>query len=207
MNFNDYAKEWDNDYRIERAKRIANAIEKAVDFSKVGSVMEFGCGTGLISFNLLDRLNQNCKVVDLIDSSEGMIEIVKNKISLLNAFTLRGIVIDLVNESWTSTYDLIYTSMALHHITDLDGILKKLTSLLNSDGTLCIVDLNEEDGSFHEHDHSFEGHHGFNQESLKELLANLGYRDIESNTFYYGLKGSGNNKVAYSLFLLKATKI
>ena len=40
-------------------------------------VLEFGCGTGLLSFSLMDRIGTAL----LVDSSEGMIDIVRKKIA------------------------------------------------------------------------------------------------------------------------------
>ncbi|NEI75067.1 class I SAM-dependent methyltransferase, partial [Rhizobium lusitanum] len=68
MNFDKYAKEWDDEERINRAKIISEKIEKTIPMNKDYSVMEFGCGTGLISFNLQDKFGK----ITLVDSSEGM---------------------------------------------------------------------------------------------------------------------------------------
>lgn len=68
MSFNDYAKTWDTDERINRAKIIAQEISNSIEFGKNYSAMEFGCGTGLISFNLHDKFEG----ITLVDSSKGM---------------------------------------------------------------------------------------------------------------------------------------
>ncbi|WP_263486813.1 class I SAM-dependent methyltransferase [Clostridium estertheticum] len=76
MSFDDYAKTWDTDERIDRAKIVANEISKSIDINKNYSAMEFGCGTGLVSFNLYDKF----KNITLVDSSKGMIDILGSKI-------------------------------------------------------------------------------------------------------------------------------
>jgi len=63
--------------------------------------------------------------------------------------------------------------------------------------------LDEEDGSFHKNHPEFDGHNGFNQEELSKTLKSCGFKDIESNTFYYDEKTIENEKVKYSLFLMK----
>ena len=80
MNFDDVAREWDNEKRIERAKVIANKIKTTISVTESKMAMEFGCGTGLISFNLSDVF----KNITLIDNSEGMINVVNEKIKKLN---------------------------------------------------------------------------------------------------------------------------
>jgi ubiquinone/menaquinone biosynthesis C-methylase UbiE len=104
------------------------------------------------------------------------------------------------------SYDVIYTSMALHHIIDIKTTIKNLHRLLKKDGYLCIIDLNEEDGSFHKEEKEFKGHNGFNQNDLKNLLLETGLKEVESNTFYQNEKIVKEMKVEYSLFLMVARK-
>ena len=101
-----------------------------------------------------------------------------------------------------NNYDIIYTSMALHHIIDTETTLRNLHRLLKEDGHLCIIDLDEEDGSFHREEKGFNAHNGFNQNALKSLLFKIGFKEIEVNTFYNGVKIVGSMKVSYSLFLM-----
>jgi hypothetical protein len=63
--------------------------------------------------------------------------------------------------------------MALHHITDLDRVLTSFAALLARGGSLAIVDLDHEDGSFH--GEGFAGHHGFRRPELARQLAAAGF--------------------------------
>jgi ubiquinone/menaquinone biosynthesis C-methylase UbiE len=203
MNFNDYAKTWDSEIRINRAATIANEISSSICINENLSAMEFGCGTGLVSFNLYDRF----KSITLVDSSKGMIDILNSKIAKYEVTNMVAYNLDLsINSSLDIKYDVIYNSMVLHHIHDIISITKKFNKLLNKDGYLCVVDLDEEDGSFHKNEHEFDGHNGFNQVDLKQILVNSGFKDVESNTFYYDEKTIDGEKIKYSLFLMKARK-
>jgi len=203
MSFDDYAKTWDTDKRINRAKKIANEIRNSIDSENNYSAMEFGCGTGLVSFNLYDKF----KKITLIDSSNGMMEILNSKINESKVNNMVTNCVDILEEdSIDMKFDVIYNSMVLHHINDTEAIIKKFHELLNKDGYLCIVDLDEEDGSFHKKYPDFDGHNGFNQEKLKSILLKVGFNDIESNTFYYDEKIIEGQKINYSLFLMKARK-
>ena len=203
MSFDDYAKTWDTDKRINRAKKIANEIRNSIDSENNYSAMEFGCGTGLVSFNLYDKF----KKITLIDSSNGMMEILNSKINECKVNNMVTNCVDILEEDSLDTkFDVIYNSMVLHHINDTEAIIKKFHELLNKDGYLCIVDLDEEDGSFHKKYPDFDGHNGFNQEKLKSILLKVGFNDIESNTFYYDEKIIEGQKINYSLFLMKARK-
>lgn len=203
MNFDDYAKNWDTDKRINRAKIIANEISNSIDINGNMSAMEFGCGTGLVSFNLFDKF----KNITLVDSSKGMIDILNTKIDKYNINNMSTFHLDILHENLLDMkFDVIYTSMVLHHIPDTAGIIKNLYKLLNNDGYLCIVDLDEEDGRFHKEYPDYDGHNGFDQEKLKSILNYAGFKDIESNTFYYGEKIIEDEKINYSLFLMNARK-
>ncbi|AOR23784.1 class I SAM-dependent DNA methyltransferase [Clostridium taeniosporum] len=203
MSFDELAQKWDTDRRIKRAKIIANEISKSINSNKNYSAMEFGCGTGLISFNLYDKF----KDITLIDSSQGMIDILNCKIKeykVNNMFTNHMNILE--EKNLNMKFDVIYNSMVLHHINDTESIIKKFYGLLNEDGQLCIVDLDEEDGSFHKKYPDFTGHNGFNQEKLKNILINIGFKHVESNTFFYDEKIINEEKHNYSLFLMKARK-
>lgn len=203
MSFDDYAKNWDTDKRINRAKIIANEIGNSIELDENYSAMEFGCGTGLVSFNLHDKF----KKITLVDSSKGMIDILNSKISNYKVNNMVTQHLDITNEnSLSEKFDVIYNSMVLHHILNVAEIVKIFYELLKNDGYLCIVDLNEEDGSFHKEYLDFDGHNGFNQEALKRILIEAGFNDVESNTFFFDEKSVGSIKTNYSLFLIKARR-
>lgn len=203
MSFDEYAKNWDTDKRISRAKIIANEICNSINIDESYSVMEFGCGTGLVSFNLYDKFNK----ITLIDSSKGMIDILNTKINKYKINNMAPKHLDIFNEDLEDEkFDVIYNSMVLHHINDINGIINKFYRLLNNNGYLCIVDLDKEDGSFHREYPDFNGHNGFNQNELKDILDSEGFSDVESETFLYDEKIIDGKKVNYSLFLMKARK-
>ncbi|WP_238885271.1 class I SAM-dependent methyltransferase [Clostridium sp. YIM B02551] len=203
MSFDEYARNWDTDIRIKRAKVISNEIIKSLDIKEGLRAMEFGCGTGLISFNIYDKF----KNVILVDSSQGMIDIVKDKIIRYEVTNMIPYKIDILNEEFElKNFDVIFSSMVLHHVEDISKITKKFYELLNTLGTLCIIDLDKEDGSFHRNEPHFKGHNGFDQEELKNILIKIGFRDVEIKTFYRDKKVIDDKEFGYSLFLLKARK-
>jgi len=202
MNFDDVAREWDNEKRIERAKVIANKIKTTISVTESKTAMEFGCGTGLISFNLSDVF----KNITLIDNSEGMINVVNEKIKKLNLKNINSYSYDLVENSLDEKYNIIYSSMALHHIVDIDRILKRFYNMINSNGTLCIVDLNEDDGRFHKSEVGFTGHNGFSQEWMKSILEANKFTNVKSQTFYKSSKVIDDEEIEYSLFIMTADK-
>lgn len=204
MNFDIQSITWDDERRKSRAKLIAEEISKSIQIEKQYTALEFGCGTGLISFCLNDKF----EMITLVDTSKGMIDVLNSKIESFEIDNMKAYQID-INENHTlpgDSYDVIYTSMALHHIIDTEATIKNLYKLLKSDGYLCIIDLDEEDGSFHKEEKDFNGHNGFNQNDLKNVLLKAGFKGVESTTFYEDEKVVEEIKVKYSLFLMTGRK-
>ena len=199
MDFDEKASSWDSESRAQRAKIIAEEISKTVQLESHYKALEFGCGTGLVSFNLYDK----CQHITLVDTSKGMIDVLNQKIQNSSIKNMTAINVD-INKCTPSIgkFDVIYTSMALHHIKDTETTLKNLFNLLNNGGYLCIVELTEDDGAFHKAEKDFDGHNGFNQGFLKNLLGNIGFENISSRVFFNGERNIDGENVIYSLFLM-----
>lgn len=204
MNFNIEAINWDNERRVKRAKVIADEIINSIEIKEKCHALEFGCGTGLVSFNLIDKFEN----ITLIDTSKGMIQTLNSKIQEYKIKNMTALNVDINEDKKirSEKFDTIYTSMALHHIIDVRTTLKNLYEMLESNGYLCIVELVEDDGSFHKSEKDFNGHNGFNQNKLKKLLEELGFKNVLTNIFYNGVKAFDDVKVNYSLFLMIGRK-
>ncbi len=202
MDFDAKAQEWDNDpVKLERAAAVAAAIRNQVRLSPDLSALEYGCGTGLLSFALSRELG----AITLADSSAGMLAVLREKIAASGADHLRPMRLDLtVDPLPAERYDLIYTLMTLHHVSDVDRILRDFHALLRPDGALCIADLDREDGSFH--GVGFDGHHGFEREALRDQLARAGFGEIQFDTCYMMRKSQGEGAREYPVFLAVARK-
>ncbi|HEX2947843.1 MAG TPA: class I SAM-dependent methyltransferase [Clostridia bacterium] len=197
------ALDWDNDPgKVERAKSVAEVIKETVCLTKDMTAFEYGCGTGLLSFNLHPYL----KCINLADSSKGMLSVLNDKIVKYQITNMTTSNVDLTkqNEAFQS-YDLIYTLMTLHHIMDVDNILNIFYKMLNQSGYLCIADLDEEDGSFH--GDGFEGHNGFNKVDLEEKLKSIGFKIKHYQICFEVVKDlDGEKQKRYPLFVMVAQK-
>jgi tRNA (cmo5U34)-methyltransferase len=201
--FDGKAATWDmNPVHWERSKVIAELLIKATEKNgKQMKALDFGAGSGILSFMLREHL----KEITLVDGSEGMINVIKNKIADGGITNLKPVHIDIEKESFNGGYDLIFSQMVFHHIEDIDGVLKKLHSFLNSGGMIAIADLYPEDGSFHGEE--FTGHLGFDPEELAARLSNSGFINISHQECFVMKKvlENGENK-EYPIFLLLAYK-
>ncbi|MDD3723433.1 MAG: class I SAM-dependent methyltransferase [Lutibacter sp.] len=205
--FDKQAKEWDNDpKKIERATTIAKEITDFIRPNKTMNAFEFGCGTGLLSYQLKDFFG----TITLADTSEGMIKVLQEKIANENIKHFKPLFIDLLEDGFTVTeneYEVIYTLMTLHHIDDTNKILKIFNTMLKTDGYLCIADLVKEDGSFHSNVPGFDGHNGFDREKLSAILLKNGF-EIAYNEIPLVIEKEIDKKVRkYPVFLMIGKKI
>jgi SAM-dependent methyltransferase len=205
MNFDEKAKDWDKDPgRVERAAIFASEILKFLGDIKLENALEFGSGTGLVSFCLKDRFHS----ITLADNSEGMIEVLKDKIKNESIINMKPLCVDIFKEkNILSGYDILYTLLSLHHIKDLSKIFGLFNSILKPGGYLCIGDLVTEDGSFHYRDPEFDGHKGFDTEEIKKQISSNGFR-FESESVFYEIEREVNFQIKkYPLFLIIAKKL
>ncbi len=202
MNFDEKAREWDlNPMRIERAQAVAAAIRRHIPLSSQMSVLEYGCGTGLLSFELRQELGE----ITLADNSSGMLQVLREKIAAAQAPNLFPMQLDLLIDPLPDRrFDLIYSLMTLHHIPDTARILSLFHRLLQPNGYLCIADLDQEDGTFHKE--PFEGHLGFDRQALAELASVVGFEVLGFETVYQMVKIVAGQQRAYPLFLMTARK-
>ena len=197
------ANDWDkNNVNLERAREIANQLLEIVPFRPEMKVMEFGAGTALLSFMLKDLFTS----ITLIDNSREMIRICNEKIAQTKSAHIKAIKIDLETEYFEDKFDVIYSQMAFHHVSDIGKIVHKLHHLLKEGGMLAIADLYPEDGSFH--GEGFTGHLGFDPEWLSELLNQSGFENVTFNECFVQKQiNSDGKQKEYPIFLMIASKI
>ncbi len=196
------AKDWDTPSKIERARSIADAIRSNVSLSKKMFAFEYGCGTGLLSFELKDELGP----ITLADSSEGMLDVVRDKIKSGSVTDMKPVNLDLSKDSLPEErFDIVYTMMTLHHITDTQQILEQFHAILNTGGYLCIADLDKEDGSFHGH-HVHDVHKGFDRDALAEKATKAGFTNVAFTTAYKLTKEVEDDLHTFPIFLMAAKK-
>ncbi len=198
------ASEWDkSDMHRERAVAIAREIIRQIPMNREMTALEFGAGTGLLSFMIKDHL----KEITLIDNSEGMVKVLNEKLKAEKADNLKVIKADLEHEDLSpGRFDLIYTLMVLHHVGDVETIIKKFHDLLNPGGHLAIADLYSEDGSFH--GEGFQGHLGFDPGSLSALLDKCGFISISHSKVYVIDKAiSETRSKRFDVFLMTAVRL
>ncbi|HVX53593.1 class I SAM-dependent methyltransferase [Nocardioides sp.] len=199
--FDHEAATWDDDPGHEKRQvAVARAIEEAVHLDPQMNALDIGGGTGRLSILLADRVGS----VLVTDPSAGMVEVARRRIEAAGlGDRLRAVRADLTVDRLDGVYDVAWSSMALHHVQDVEGLLRSVAGLLVDGGRLAIADLDEDpDGAFHADKADFAGHHGFDRQRLAEQLSRAGFTDVAFVDATTVLKGDRE----FGLFLCTATK-
>ena len=171
---------YDTSERVQIAKVSSDAIREYLVDAKSKNAIDFGCGTGLVGMNLLNDFNSML----FLDTSQNMINQIKQKIADFNIRNVDTLCFDFEKEGRSDLHaDYIFMAQVLLHINDVELVLSKLYDVLNVGGHLLIVDFNKNEKIV-----SDMVHNGFDQVKLTDIMTKIGYRDIQSKTFYTGSK-------------------
>ena len=199
--FDTEAATWDDDPGHEKRQvAVAHAIEAAMDLDTEMCALDIGGGTGRLSILLADRIGSAV----VTDPSAGMVQVARERIEAAGlSDRLRAVQADLTTDQLDGSYDVAWSSMALHHVRDVDALLRSVAALLVDGGRLAIADLDEDPGGdFHDDKVDFDGHHGFDRDRLAEQLARAGFSNIGFIDATTILKGDRE----FGVFLCTATK-
>jgi tRNA (cmo5U34)-methyltransferase len=196
--FDSRARDWDNDKKhVDRSVAIAAELEKTIPINHSMRALEYGAGTGMVSFLLKDKFSE----ITLMDNSQEMINVCIEKTSYFKTNHIFPLWFDLEHKDFESKFDIIYNQMVLHHVNDYETILTKFYSLLNPGGYLAIADLYAEDGTFHGPE--VKVHPGFDPDMLSETLHSKGFKNISFKPCFEVKRDSGK---LYPVFLMVAQK-
>ncbi len=200
IDFDAKARTWDDDpAKVDRAVRTADAIRASIPVGPATRVFEFGCGTGLLGF----ALQPFVKELTLADASDGMLQVLRDKIAAAGARNMTPVKLDLVAEPGPqASFDLVCTLLTLHHVRDVEVVLRRFHGLLVPGGHLAVSDLDAEDGSFH--GPGVEVHHGFDRAALGRQLDRAGFADVRFSTPFAITKGDPPRR--YPAFLALARR-
>ncbi|MFA6242294.1 MAG: class I SAM-dependent methyltransferase [Candidatus Hydrogenedentales bacterium] len=202
--FNIEAATWDaNPRQVRLSSEVADAILDTVKVTSDTDVMDFGCGTGLIAVNLQSRVRS----VTCVDNAPGMLEVLEAKIRNHGIENVKTLCADVsAGGRLEGRYDLIVSSMALHHIEDVDGLLVQFAGVLSEGGHICIADLDLEGGRFHT-DSSGVYHNGFDRAALGSAFERAGFEDVCVRTAATVEKPDADGTLReYAVFLISARK-
>lgn len=198
--FNSAARSWDsNDIHAQRSEAIATNLLARISVQPEMKALEFGAGTGILSFMLADRFNS----ITMMDSASEMVAVMQEKVDASPFKSLKPVLFDLTKQPYeTEAFDCVFSQMALHHVDDTQGILNRFFELLQKGGCLAIADLYAEDGSFH--GEGFDGHNGFDAVELEKKMKKAGFLNVQTETCFTMRKMTLNGPKDFPIFLMIA---
>lgn len=130
--FDKCAVSWDEELRIDHKK--INRILDVAAITETKSVIDIGCGTGVLIPFYLARKVKNCIAVDL---SPAMIEIALKKFSDYD--NIRFVCADAQYEKFDEKFDCAVIYNAFPHFSDTDALFRNLSLNLSEEGRITIA--------------------------------------------------------------------
>ncbi len=202
--FDKVASSWDEEpRRVKLAAEVARAISNEAGLSPDLDVLDYGCGTGLVTLHIQPHVRS----ITGADTSQGMLDVLRRKAGEAGLDNVRTTLIDLSKKiTVEGKFHLIVSSMTLHHVEDVQALFNNFYQALLPGGGLCVADLDREDGSFHS-DSTGVAHNGFDRGEIRKMLNNAGFTGIRDVTASVIEKEAENGvRREYPVFLMIADK-
>jgi 2-polyprenyl-3-methyl-5-hydroxy-6-metoxy-1,4-benzoquinol methylase len=203
-NFDKEAAVWDaKPLRVKLALDVAEAILREIKPTKDLTVMDFGCGTGLVTLRLAPLVQS----ITGVDSSSGMLDVLTAKVKEQGLSNVSTQLVDFDQGGKVEgKFHLIVSSMTMHHVPDTAALLRQWFDLLLPGGRLAVADLDTEDGSFHS-DNTGVFHFGLARAEVQALLEKTGFHAIGATTAASVVKEIGGQGVReFPVFLVVGRK-
>jgi len=196
--FDEKAQDWDTPERRDRARAIADIIRAHVPLSRSMRAIDIGAGTGLLGLALAADVGS----MVLAEPSAGMLAVAREKLAADGPDNVTAIPFDIQAAApGGASFDLAVSLLVLHHVEDTTIALRAISELLAPGGRIALLDLDAEDGTFHDDPEGIH-HHGFDQAALRTTAASVGFRDVETRI----VSEIDRDGRMYPLFLLTAQR-
>lgn len=201
--FDSRAAQWDT---LPRRVALARAVTEAIVIETAPQssmrLLDYGAGTGLVTLGLQPFVGE----VIAVDSSRGMLEQLELKARESGITNLQTQFIDLDHE-WQlpAGIDLLVSSMTMHHVPDISGLMAHFKACMNPGARLCIADLEEEDGTFHDDQAAPIPHHGFSINQIEHYFHEAGFTSVSTRRIMTVVKERDEQRREYPVNLTVGT--
>jgi ubiquinone/menaquinone biosynthesis C-methylase UbiE len=200
--FDEAALTWDDDpAKLERARNTAQLLRRRLPLTGSERVLDIGGGTGQLGLLLADAIG----AVTLVDVSPGMVDVATTNFDAAGVTgRFAALRLDLMTETPPGVpFDGAWSQLAWHHVTDVDGLLRRARAVLAPGGWLAVIELDTDAaGEFHSHHDEFVGHHGFDRDAFAAQMRDAGFRDVtveDAGSVERELEGHGRR--SFTMFM------
>lgn len=171
--WDEYAESWDDDpaartYSVAAFRSLLSLLD-ARSISLDGlAVCDFGCGTGLLTEQLVDRVAS----VDAVDTSPAMRAVLAAKIDSRNWNHVRTLA-ELPSSG--PSYDLVVCSSVCGFVDDYPGVVQELASRLRPSGLFVQWDWEREDPA---------EPHGLSRDEVRNAMLSAGLGAVHVDTAF-----------------------
>ena len=189
--FDASARQWDQRPMSQQLASVPKHLLAQVPFAADDQVLDFGAGTGLLSTAIAPKVAH----VTALDTSAEMLQVLKEK-GFANITTRQQDIF----AGLPQRYHAVVSCMALHHVADVAALLRQFVAALHPGGRVALVDLYQEDGSFHGDNVAKGVHHsGFDPVWLQAQDQQAGLHDVALREVLQVQRSNGRS---YPLFVL-----
>lgn len=201
--FDSRAAQWDQlPRRVALARAVVEAIITVADPQPSMRMLDYGAGTGLVTLGLQPCVGE----VIAVDSSRGMLEQLETKACEAGISNLQTLYLDL-DQEWQlpQGIDLLVSSMTMHHVPDIPALMAHFRACMNQGALLCIADLEEEDGTFHDDPTARIPHHGFSVSQIESYFHGTGFTGVSTRRVMTVIKERDGQHCEYPVNLTVGT--
>lgn len=174
--FDSRASQWDNlPRRVALAKAVVEAIIVEADPQPGMRMLDYGAGTGLVTLGLLPLVKER---LPLTVPEECWNSLKPRPVRQVLPIC-RPVLLTLMLHGIYQGVDLLVSSMTMHHVPEPAPLMAHFKECMNPGAQLCVADLEQEDGSFHD-DATGIPHNGFAIEQMEAYFRQVGFVDIRT---------------------------
>ena len=117
-------------------------VHRLLDGQRVASVLDFGCGPGVTTVALAQSFP--AAMVTAVDGSEDLLRLSLDRAAahgVSDRVTARHADLEAADGAGPGPFEVVWASMVLHHLADLDGVLARLAARLSPGGWLAVTEF------------------------------------------------------------------